>query len=119
VYLNLLLNTKIQFDQSTTINILIMEAIKYSWILGSVLKEQGIRLYCGNWMAGTIWDELDHHKFNTQIEIDNYVYPRSKKNAITWSTETRTRTAFRIRKHDLECGGWVKRFEVIDFGMKV
>jgi hypothetical protein len=34
-------------------------------------------------MAGTVWDGLDHHKFNTQIEIDNYVYPRSKKNAIT------------------------------------
>jgi hypothetical protein len=38
VYLNLLFNTNIKFDQSTTINILIMEALKYSWILGSVLK---------------------------------------------------------------------------------
>jgi hypothetical protein len=24
-------------------------------------------------MAGTDWDGLDHHKFNTQIEIDNYI----------------------------------------------
>jgi hypothetical protein len=71
-------------------------------------------------MAGTDWDGLDHHKFNTQIEIDNYMdTPKVKKNRLLGSRKhddngpkLHSECGYTIQKNVLALS--VKRFVVID-----